>query len=204
MLRIADIQARRKVFLGGICRSVNKGIIRGDTTISNEVKEEASFCCCIACAVAPDGCNCSQCSDFRRLHESDLELLTIIVADINADAERAMQMSKNKKERDVYLRVLLNEGISGYSERGRVKASYRVGTNAGERMYVCRKRFSEAYGVSTRTIDRMLVEVRARYMRGEGIFLILQLSNVLIFLDKRLQRGPYYITAATNGYNAHR
>jgi hypothetical protein len=141
---------------------VKKGLAGGRASAPTDSKIEASFCCCISCAVGKNCCLCNLCTAFRDLHEKegDLELMTDIVADIEADATTALRMCKDKEQRYLYVRFLINEGISHYSEAGRVLATYRIGNNANEKINVCRKRFAEAYEISTRTIDRIIVQVR--------------------------------------------
>jgi hypothetical protein len=161
----------RESLLNGVCSVVRKGVakFRQAKKVSPSAVLEASFCCCISCAVSANKrCSCVKCSNFRVSNKGDrLVMLKAIVeaAEEVADIELS-SWDKVNKHRDVFFRLIVDRVVNSYTASGRVRALYKLGA-AGSKITVCQSRFAAAYSSSTRTINRILQEVsRSRVLES--------------------------------------
>ena len=117
----------RESLLNGVCSVVHKGVakFRQAKKLSPSTVLEASFCCCISCAVSTNKrCSCAKCSKFRVSNKGDrLNMLRSIVDAAEEVADNELNSwDKVNKHRDVFFRIIVDRVVNSYTASGRVRA----------------------------------------------------------------------------------
>ena len=151
---------RRKVDATKYATTVNKGLAKclPCNNRSAEARKLNIFCCCLACAVrmGRDRCECPRCAVFRDRRKRDKSLRALVdYVEEAIDSAGIEVRNFKKKERKPYVLGVLGSGVKSFTAGGSARVWYEVGA-CGKRIAVCQKVFAEAYGLGSRTIERIV------------------------------------------------